>query len=101
MTWILAVGDRHLDNIMLKTDTGCLVHIDFGYIFGKEPKQNVPNIRVTRAMVDAMGGPTSKYYNQFKNLAGQAFNILRRHANLILALLKLMAQVYFGLRFVG
>ncbi len=40
-----------------------------------------------------MGGLNSKYYNQFKNLAGQAFNILRRHANLILALLKLMAQV--------
>ena len=49
VTWILAVGDRHLDNIMLQTDTGILVHIDFGYIFGHEPKQNVPNIRVTKA----------------------------------------------------
>jgi hypothetical protein len=47
----------------------------------------------SQAMVEAMGGLNSKYYNQFKNLAGQAFNILRRHANLILALLKLMAQV--------
>jgi len=44
-------------------------------------------------MVDAMGGPNSKHYQQFKNLAGQGFNILRRHANLILALLKLMSQV--------
>ena len=91
ITYILGIGDRHLDNIMLKKN-GKLFHIDFGYVFGRDPKWNAPLIRLTKGMLDAFGGPQSENYRLFLQLCAQAYNILRRHATLILNLLNLMVD---------
>jgi len=91
ITYIMAVGDRHLDNIMM-TSTGRLFHIDFGFIFGRDPKPLPPAFRLTREMVDGMGGIDSAEYRQFCSLACQAFNALRKSASLILNLLHLMSD---------
>jgi len=91
ITYLLAVGDRHLDNIML-LPTGHFFHIDFGFMFGRDPKPLPPPFRLTREMVDGMGGISSQEYAQFCSYACQAFNLLRKSANLVLNLLHLMTD---------
>jgi hypothetical protein len=89
ITYLLGIGDRHLDNIMLRGD-GHLFHLDFGYIFGRDPKPLPPPMRITMEMIDGMGGPQSANYSRFKNYCCQAYNILRRSATLVTVLLTLM-----------
>lgn len=81
ISYILGIGDRHLENIMIK-DTGEIFHIDFGFIMGYDPKLITPEIRLTCEMVDAMGGKNSKYYNLFKDLCTSSFLCLRKYINL-------------------
>ncbi|CAM9225302.1 unnamed protein product [Ectocarpus fasciculatus] len=89
VTYILGIGDRHLENIMV-TQEGQLFHLDFGFILGRDPKPFPPPFRLTKAMVEAMGGMDSEYYHSFKTYCCQAFNWLRKSAFLILNLLSLM-----------
>lgn len=92
ITYLLGVGDRHLDNLLL-TKTGKLFHIDFGYILGRDPKpMPPPPMKLTREMVEAMGGTSSDLYRDFLNLSHTAFLHLRRHSNLILNLFSLMVE---------
>mmetsp|Transcript_30376 Transcript_30376/g.56547 ORF Transcript_30376/g.56547 Transcript_30376/m.56547 type:complete len:140 (-) Transcript_30376:197-616(-) len=76
---------------MLRTN-GQMFHIDFGFIFGRDPKPLPPPFRFTRAMADAMGGEESDHYKQFQSYCCQAYNWLRKSANLILNMLSLMVN---------
>ena len=89
--YLLGVGDRHLDNLMLRS-SGALFHIDFGYILGRDPKPFPPPMKLCKEMVEAMGGADSKLYVRFRLFCCEAFNILRASSNLILNLLMLMTD---------
>lgn len=91
ITYILGVGDRHHDNLMLTSD-GCFFHIDFGYILGRDPKPLPPLIKLSRDITDGLGGQNSEHYHQFRHLCRTTFLSLRRHANLVLNLFSLMVD---------
>uniref|UniRef100_A0A6I8SQ55 Phosphatidylinositol 3-kinase catalytic subunit type 3 n=1 Tax=Xenopus tropicalis TaxID=8364 RepID=A0A6I8SQ55_XENTR len=91
ITYILGVGDRHLDNLLL-TKTGKLFHIDFGYILGRDPKPLPPPMKLNKEMVEGMGGTQSEQYQAFRKQCYTAFLHLRRYSNLILNLFSLMVD---------
>lgn len=101
ITYVLGVGDRHLDNIMITSD-GKLFHIDYGFILGKDPKfMNNCNMRISEDTVDALGCQNSENFKNFKELcADKIYNSLRRHVNLIFCLLSVLAtsnpKIYNG-----
>ena len=89
ITYLLGVGDRHLDNLLLAPD-GHFFHADFGYILGRDPKPFAPLMKITPLMVDAFGGTSHPNFALFKQLSFTAYTTLRKSSNLILNLFSLM-----------
>ena len=89
VTYILGIGDRHLENLMID-NKGRLFHIDFGYILGKDPKPYPPPIKLCKEMVNLMGGRDSKKYEEFKQKCVNAYWVLRENAKVIVNMFYLM-----------
>jgi hypothetical protein len=92
LTYLLGIGDRHLDNIMITRDAR-MFHIDFGYILGKDPVFNNPGIRITPDMIEAIGGLSSNYYKSFTELCSKIYNCLRRNINIYMNMLLLLPKI--------
>lgn len=91
ITYLLGVGDRHLDNLLL-APSGHFFHADFGYILGRDPKPFAPQMKLCREMVEGMGGSGSTQYADFKSYCFTAYTTLRKSSNLILNLFSLMVD---------
>uniref|UniRef100_A0A3B5BLF0 phosphatidylinositol 3-kinase n=1 Tax=Stegastes partitus TaxID=144197 RepID=A0A3B5BLF0_9TELE len=96
-TYVLGIGDRHNDNIMI-TDQGNLFHIDFGHILGNRKhflgvrRERVPFV-LTPDFLYVMGrvkGRNSLYFQRFRDTCTQAYLSLRSHSRLLVTLFSLM-----------
>jgi len=93
-TYILGVGDRHNDSIMLKK-SGHLFHIDFGHFLGNFKKfimikrEKVPFVFIPE-FAHIIGGEKSQNFQRFVDLCSQAYLIVRKHSSVFINLFAMM-----------
>ncbi|XP_028817730.1 phosphatidylinositol 4,5-bisphosphate 3-kinase catalytic subunit beta isoform isoform X2 [Denticeps clupeoides] len=96
-TYVLGIGDRHSDNIMVRS-TGQLFHIDFGHILGNFKskfgikRERVPFILTHDFIHVIQQGKTAntEKFGSFRQYCEEAYLVLRRNGNLIITLFALM-----------
>jgi phosphatidylinositol 3-kinase len=90
ITYLLGVGDRHFDNLLLH-QSGAFFHCGYSFILGSDPRKYL-SMRITEGMVYGMGGKDSDNYAKFLSLTGAAFLALRRPENVrvLLSVVRLM-----------
>lgn len=91
LSYVLGVGDRHLEN-MLVTDDGKLIHVDFFYLLGDDPKHVKTEMRITPDMLDALGGRGSQTFTEFQELCSDVYTILRSKSSFWYSLLMYLAD---------
>jgi PI-3-kinase-related kinase SMG-1 len=87
--YIIGLGDRHLDNILIDYKTGEVVHIDYNVCFEKGLKLRVPEIvpfRMTQNMQRALG--ITGVEGSFRTACEQSLRVLRRNKETLLTLLE-------------
>mmetsp|Transcript_4903 Transcript_4903/g.663 ORF Transcript_4903/g.663 Transcript_4903/m.663 type:complete len:80 (+) Transcript_4903:674-913(+) len=69
--YILNIKDRHNGNILLD-NKGHIIHIDFGFFLSNSPGRNfnfeTAPFKLTKDMIDVMGGYQSEGFNEYKRL---------------------------------
>ncbi|OQR88833.1 phosphatidylinositol kinase (PIK-H2) [Thraustotheca clavata] len=94
VSYILQIKDRHNGNILIDTD-GRLIHIDFGFLLGIAPGGNwslesQPPFKLTKEMVEVLGGMSSPMFAKFVQLFTLGFIALQRNAEKIITLVEIM-----------
>ncbi|KAF0718350.1 Aste57867_1747 [Aphanomyces stellatus] len=101
-TYVLGIGDRHNDNMMMARD-GRFFHIDFGHFLGFFKYVPLLGITIKRErtpfvftpqMAHVFGGEHAPGFVKFIKTSGDAFNVVRRHFHVLVTLLQLMVPAH-------
>lgn len=78
ITYLLGIGDRHQENIMI-TEDGLLFHIDYGFIFGRDSTSSF--VRLDDNLIEGLGGNLK--YPLFKQQCCDIYCILKKQYTLV------------------
>jgi len=97
-TYVVGIGDRHNDNVMLSKD-GHLFHIDFGHFLGNFKTKKIVGVKVKRETAPFVFTPDFAYvlgdkgsddYEKFVQVCGAAYNVIRSSGHEFINLFQLM-----------
>lgn len=93
--YLFQIKDRHNGNIML-SDRGHVMHIDFGFMMGSAPGgafslEDAP-FKLTKEMVELMGGVNSRGYSDFLQLFTEGLLAVRHDYIKLITLIHLTVQ---------
>lgn len=88
VTYLFGVGDRHLENIMIRND-GIIFHIDYGFVFGSDSLSS--SIRLDKHLIEGLGG--IDMYQPFRALCCDIYCCLRHHVNIICSCLLRLSKL--------
>ena len=92
LSYVLGVGDRHMENILVTAD-GKVLHIDFSYILGADPKFSTAEMRITPEMLDMLGGIDSIHYLYFKNYISNSYQKIRQYTHFFYTAMRYLAKL--------
>jgi hypothetical protein len=75
------------------TKAGILFHIDFSFCIGHDPKPFYPSIRITKEMIDMVGGEDSLNYTYFIEQCNVYYNSIRKYTNIISQMIYLLFDI--------
>ncbi|TKR77813.1 hypothetical protein L596_018721 [Steinernema carpocapsae] len=87
--FVMGLGDRHAENILVDMTTGQIMHVDYNMLFNKSEDLRVPEIvpfRLTRNVVDAFG-PTG-VEGVFRKSCETTMTVLRQKKDMLLTVLQ-------------
>jgi phosphatidylinositol kinase/protein kinase (PI-3 family) len=87
--YILGLGDRHLDNILLDLSSGQLLHIDFNVCFEKGARLRIPEtvpFRLSHNLIGACGA--TGYNGVFRLACQETLKVMRDNREILVNLLE-------------
>ena len=93
LCYFLQIKDRHNGNILLDRN-GHIIHIDFGFLLSNAPgkglKFETAPFKLTKDMIDVLGGENSEYFIKFKQSIRNGFKAIIKNKEKILILVEMM-----------